>query len=74
MREPISPRVETRNSIRTQPVPWLTICSIRPPPRRALGDRAEVLLGDIDGQALHRLVQLAVDLPGTTCGFPTVSS
>ena len=30
MRNPISPRAGTRYSIRTQPVPWLTICSIRP--------------------------------------------
>src|SRR3712207_7361528 len=28
-----------------------------------LGDGAEVLLGDVDGHALHRLVQLAVDDP-----------
>ena len=30
MRKPISPRAGTRYSIRTQPVPWLTICSSRP--------------------------------------------
>ena len=29
-----------------------------------LGDRAEVLLGRVDGQPLDRLVHLAVDLPG----------
>src|SRR3712207_8825332 len=28
-----------------------------------LGDGAEVLLGDVDGHALHRLVHLAVDDP-----------
>ncbi len=30
MRKPISPRAGTRYSIRAQPVPWLTICCIRP--------------------------------------------
>ena len=30
MRKPIRPRVGTRNSSRTQPVPWLTMFSIRP--------------------------------------------
>src|ERR1700709_2411111 len=30
VRKPISPRPRTRNSIRTQPVPWLVICSMRP--------------------------------------------
>ena len=29
-----------------------------------LGDRAEVLLGGVDGEPLHRLVDLAVDRPG----------
>ena len=30
VRKPIRPRAGTRYSIRTQPVPWLTICSSRP--------------------------------------------
>ena len=30
VRKPIRPRAGTRYSIRTQPVEWLTICSIRP--------------------------------------------
>ena len=30
VRNPISPRAGTRYSMRTQPVPWFTICSIRP--------------------------------------------
>ena len=30
MRKPISPRAGTRYSMRAQPVPWLTICCIRP--------------------------------------------
>ena len=30
VRKPISPRAGTRYSIRAQPVPWLTICCIRP--------------------------------------------
>ena len=30
VRKPISPRAGTRYSMRTQPVPWLTICSMRP--------------------------------------------
>ena len=30
VRKPISPRAGTRYSIRTQPVPWLVMCSIRP--------------------------------------------
>ena len=30
VRKPISPRVGTRNSTRTQPVPWLTMFSMRP--------------------------------------------
>ena len=65
VRKPISPRAGTRNSIRTQPVPWLVICSIRP--LRAASSwviGAEVLLGRVDRQPLDRLVQLAVDLAG----------
>jgi hypothetical protein len=63
VRKPIRPREGTRNSIRTQPVPWLVICSMRPL-RAAMSwvIVPEELLGDVDGQALDRLVQLAVDL------------
>ena len=65
VRKPIRPRAGTRYSIRTQPVPWLTICSRRPlRSAEQLGDDAEVVLGHVDGQPLDRLVQLAVDLPG----------
>ena len=30
VRNPISPREGTRYSIRTQPLPWLVMCSMRP--------------------------------------------
>src|SRR4028119_1151518 len=30
VRKPMSPRAGTMNSIRTHPVPWLVICSMRP--------------------------------------------
>ena len=30
VRKPISPRAGTSHSIRIQPVPWLTSCSMRP--------------------------------------------
>ena len=65
MRKPISPRAGTRYSIRTQPVPWLTICSSRP--RRSpisWVDDADEVLRRVDGQPLDRLVHLAVDQPG----------
>ena len=34
-----------------------------------LGDHAEVVVGDVDGHPLHRLVELAVDLPGHHLGL-----
>ena len=34
----------------------------RPAGAHQLGDGADVVLGDVDGEALHRLVELAVDL------------
>ena len=34
-----------------------------------LGHHAEVVVGDIDGHPLHRLVELAVDLPGDDLGL-----
>jgi hypothetical protein len=53
VRKPIRPRLGTRNSIRTQPVPWLVICSMRPLRVAIIWViDAEVLLGDVDGQAL----------------------
>ncbi len=49
--------------MRAQPVPWLTICCSRAlAQREQLRDDADVLLGDVDGDALDRLVPLAVDL------------
>ena len=63
VRKPISPRAGTRYSIRAQPVPWLTICwSAALAQREQLRDDADVLLGDVDRDALDRLVPLAVDL------------
>ena len=62
MRKPISPRAGTRYSIRTQPWPWLTICSsVALAQREQLRDDADVVLGDVDRHALDRLVALAVD-------------
>ena len=56
--------------MRTQPVPWFTICSIRPLRRREqLGDDAEVVLGHVDRHVLDRLVDLAVDLAGDDLGL-----
>ena len=49
--------------MRTQPVPWLVMCSIRP--LRAASScvhRADVLLGHVHRQALDGLVALSVDL------------
>ena len=63
VRTPTSPRAGTRQSIRTHPVPWLTIPSSSP-----LRVESSVVIvptcasGDVDGDALHRLVALAVDL------------
>ena len=51
--------------MRTQPVPWFTICSMRPlRSARSWVTDAEVVLGDVDREPLDRLVQLAVDLAG----------
>ena len=54
----------TRCSRRTQPVPWLTICSIRPLRSASNWVTAEVLLGNVDGHTVERLVDHAVDLAG----------
>ena len=70
MRNPISPRAGTRYSIRTQPVPWLTICSIRPlRSRQQLRDDADVLVGNVDAHPLHGLADAAVDLPRDDLGL-----
>ena len=65
MRKPISPRAGTRYSIRTQPVPWLTICSIRP-----LRSASSWVMTPTYSSGASTLIrstgswQLAVDLPG----------
>ena len=65
MRKPISPRLGTMKSIRTHPAAWLAISSMRPLRRgHQLRDRADELVGTVDGHRLERLVQLAVDGPG----------
>ena len=62
-RMPISPRAGTRYSSRIQPVPWLTMSSIRPlAERQELGHDAHVVLGDVDREPLDGLVKAAVDL------------
>ena len=75
MRKPISPRVGTRNSSRTQPVPWLTMFSMRPlrrasiwvtTPRKSSGTSIESRsIGSCSSPSTSRV---------TTCGLPTVSS
>ena len=75
MRKPINPRAGTRYSIRTQPVPWLTICSSRPlriasscviTPTYSSG--ASTLIRSTGSQRLPSISRV------TTCGLPTVSS
>ena len=75
MRKPIRPRVGTRNSSRTQPVPWLTMFSMRPlrrasswvtTPRKSSGTSIESRsIGSCTTPSTSRV---------TTCGLPTVSS
>ncbi len=75
MRKPIRPRVGTRKSSRTQPVPWLTMFSIRPlrsasiwvtTPRKSSGTSIESRsIGSCTAPSTSRV---------TTCGLPTVSS
>ena len=75
VRKPIRPRAGTRNSIRTQPVPWLAICSIRPlraasswvtAPRYSSGtSMVSRSTGSCTLPSISRV---------TTCGLPTVSS
>ncbi len=63
VRNPIRPRAGTRYSIRTQPVPWLTICSIRPlRSASSCVTDADVLLRNVDRHPLDRLGAHAVDL------------
>ena len=49
--------------MRAQPVPWLTICcSAALAQREQLRDDADVVLWNVDRDALDRLVALSVDL------------
>ncbi len=75
VRNPISPRAGTRYSIRTQPVPWLTMCSIRPlrtarscvtTPTYSSG--TSTLIRSTGSHTLPSISRV------TTCGLPTVSS
>ena len=75
MRNPISPREGTRNSIRIHPVPWLVICSIRP--FRAA--RSWVIVPrNSSGVSMVSRSTGSWSLPSisrvTTWGLPTVSS
>ena len=64
MRNPISPRAGTRYSMRTQPVPWLTICSIRPLRSASSWVTTPTYSSGMSiAHPLHRLVHGAVDLP-----------
>ena len=69
------PRDGMRYSRRTRPVPWFVILTMWPS-RGAdlLGDGADVLLGAVDHQVLHRLEPLAVLVRVMTSGLPTSSS
>ena len=75
VRKPIRPRAGTSHSIRIQPVPWLTSCSIRPlrvasswviAPRYSSG--ASMVSRSTGSQILPSISRV------TTCGLPTVSS
>ncbi len=64
VRKPIRPRLGTMKSIRTQPggvVGHLFHAALAG--GHQLGDRADELIGAVDGHRLERLVQLAVDGP-----------
>ena len=75
VRNPISPRAGTRYSIRTQPVPWLTICS-----RRPLRSASSCVTTPTysSGMSIARRSTGSWSLPSIsrvrTCGWPTVSS
>ena len=75
VRKPISPRAGTRNSIRTQPVPWLVICSMRPL-RAAIS--SVIVPRYSSGASIVSRSTGSCTLPSisrvTTCGLPTVSS
>ena len=75
VRKPIRPRAGTRNSIRTQPVPWLVICSIRP--LRVASSSVIVPRYSSGASMVSRSIGSWI-LPSTswvtTCGLPTVSS
>ncbi len=75
VRNPIRPRAGTRNSIRTQPVPWFVICSMRPL-RTAISCVTEPRYSS--GMSMVSRSTGSCRLPSmsrvTTCGLPTVSS
>ena len=75
MRKPIRPRAGTRYSRRTQPVPWLTMVSMRP----LRSPRAWITTPEYSsGTSMARRSMGSMSLPSTsrvtTCGLPTVSS
>ena len=75
VRKPISPRAGTRYSIRTQPVPWLIICSMRP--RRSASSWVTTPTQS-SGTSIVMRSTGSWRVPSisrtTTCGLPTVSS
>ena len=73
---PISPRAGTRYSSRIQPVPWLTMSSIRPlAQRQQLVHDAHVVLGYVDRRAARRARAGQPSISRViACGLPTVSS
>ena len=75
MRKPIRPRAGMMYSIRTQPVPWLTICSMRPLRRASIcvitptySSGVSTLIRSIGSCTLPLISRV------TTCGLPTVIS
>ena len=75
VRNPIRARAGTRYSSRTQPVPWLTICSIRPLRSASswvstpMYSSGASIASRSTGSCTLPLISLV-----TTCGLPTVSS
>ncbi len=56
--------------MRTHPVPWFTMSTSWPAStRQELCHRSQVLLGHVDRDRLHGLVQHSVDLPGDHLGL-----
>ena len=75
VRKPISPRAGTRYSSRTQPVEWLTICSIRPLRSASIwvttptySSGTSIASRSTGSQSLPSISRV------TTCGWPAVSS